>query len=410
MFVDYGNTVEPGTATHSLTLYRAASGALVFGAGTVQWSWGLDSDHDGGDVSASRRQHAASDGQPVRRHGRPAGDAPARARGRPPRRPTQTPPTSVITSPTAGATLPSGTPVTITGTATDAGGGVVAGVEVSVDGGKTWHPAQGRANWSYTWTTGSPGPVTIMSRAVDDSGNLETPSAGVTVTVSQPTGPLSIWSTTTTPSVGQRPRFDAVEVGVRFRSDVSGYITGIRFYKGATNTGTHVGNLWTSTGTLLATATFTGETATGWQQVNFATPVAITAGTIYIASYHTNVGYYSDDIGYFAGKSADNGPLHAPKDESGSRNGVYHYGSGGFPSNPSPGSTNYWVDVVFTSNAANLPPTVIGETPVPNAEGVSTATPNVTATFNESVLGSSITTSNFVLKDSDGNTVPATVS
>ena len=38
-------TYATGTATHSLTLYRAPSGALVFGAGTVQWSWGLDDDH-----------------------------------------------------------------------------------------------------------------------------------------------------------------------------------------------------------------------------------------------------------------------------------------------------------------------------------------------------------------------------
>ena len=45
-----------------------------------------------------------------------------------------------------------GTPFTITGTATDTGGGRVGGVEVSVDGGTTWHPATGRANWTYTWT------------------------------------------------------------------------------------------------------------------------------------------------------------------------------------------------------------------------------------------------------------------
>ena len=63
---------------------------------------------------------------------------------------------------------------------------------------------------------------------------------------------------------------------------MNGYITGIRFYKGSGNTGTHVGHLWTSTGTLLATATFSNETASGWQQVNFATPVAITAGTTYV--------------------------------------------------------------------------------------------------------------------------------
>ena len=38
---DYGNTFSGTTATHSLTEYRASSGALVFSAGTVQWSWGL---------------------------------------------------------------------------------------------------------------------------------------------------------------------------------------------------------------------------------------------------------------------------------------------------------------------------------------------------------------------------------
>ena len=42
-FTDYGSTVELGTTqTHNLTMYRAPSGALVFGAGTVQWAWGLD--------------------------------------------------------------------------------------------------------------------------------------------------------------------------------------------------------------------------------------------------------------------------------------------------------------------------------------------------------------------------------
>ena len=77
-------------------------------------------------------------------------------------------------------------------------------------------------------------------------------------------------------------------------------ITGIRFYKGSANTGTHVGDLWSSSGTLLATATFTNETASGWQQVNFSSPVSITAGTTYIASYHTNTGHYADTPYYFA--------------------------------------------------------------------------------------------------------------
>src|SRR5262249_10314619 len=44
--LDYGNTTGEGVATHSLTLYRAPSGALVFGAGTVYWAWGLSDNHD----------------------------------------------------------------------------------------------------------------------------------------------------------------------------------------------------------------------------------------------------------------------------------------------------------------------------------------------------------------------------
>ena len=54
-----------------------------------------------------------------------------------------------------------------------------------------------------------------------------------------------------------------------------------------------------STGTLLASATFTNETASGWQTVNFASPVAITANTTYVASYHSS-GYYSANANYFA--------------------------------------------------------------------------------------------------------------
>ena len=38
----------------------------------------------------------------------------------------------------------------------------------------------------------------------------------------------------------------AVELGVKFRANQAGYVTGIRFYKGSGNTGTHVGSLWNS--------------------------------------------------------------------------------------------------------------------------------------------------------------------
>jgi hypothetical protein len=104
-----------------------------------------------------------------------------------------------------------------------------------------------------------------------------------------------------------------VELGVKFTANVNGTISGIRFYKSSANTGTHVGNLWTSTGTLLATAIFSNETASGWQQVNFPTPVAITANTTYVASYHTSVGHYSADQTFFAHKFTAFTVLPAPQ-------------------------------------------------------------------------------------------------
>src|SRR5207244_3722406 len=102
-----------------------------------------------------------------------------------------TAPTSTVTSPAAGANLADGARVTVSGTATDTGG-VVAGVEVSTDGGTTWHPATGTNAWSYSWVAHGSPTATILTRAADDSGNLETPSAGATVNIACP---CSIWGT-----------------------------------------------------------------------------------------------------------------------------------------------------------------------------------------------------------------------
>jgi hypothetical protein len=159
----------------------------------------------------------------------------------------------------------------------------------------------------------------------------------------------SIWNSSNTPATVDSGDPSAVELGVKFRADAAGSIIGIRFYKATTNTGTHTGHLWSSTGTLLGTATFTSESASGWQQVSFANPVPIAANTTYIASYFAPVGHYSDNSNFFAVSGTDNPPLHALANGVDGLNGVYVYGSaGGFP-NASFQSTNYWVDVVYTS-------------------------------------------------------------
>jgi len=168
--------------------------------------------------------------------------------------------------------------------------------------------------------------------------------------------------TTAAPPVNQQNLFDStivakggVELGMKFRSDVAGSITGVRFFKGVNGTGVHTGELWSAAGQLLATATFTSETASGWQQVNLTTPVKITAGATYIVSYNTN-GNYSDSPDYFDNYfGQSNGSLTAPGDAA---NGLYAYGTGSvFPTILAPSVDNYWVDVVF-NDGSNLPQAV----------------------------------------------------
>ncbi len=510
---DFGSTYAVGTAIHHLTMYRAASGALVFGAGTVNWAWGLDDQHDlAGTPTDARMQQATVNlfadmgAQPDTLQ---AGLVTASAST------DVTAPTATITAPAGGSSIQTGTPVTITGTASDVGG-QVGGVEVSTDGGATWHPASGRGSWSYAWVPGAVGPATLRARAVDDSANLGAASAAVDVTITgvpvcgngqvetgeacdggacctagcqlaaagtvcrpaagacdvaescsgtgaacpangfaangtscsdgdvcngaetcqagscgtgtpltcsdgnvctddtciptsgcvftNNTAPCSdgiactsdvcsngactgtpacpagescnlttgacealpgvhtIWPTGTVPSGTVTGAEASVELGVKFRSEVAGYVTGIRFYKSAGNIGTHVGNLWSNTGTLLATATFTGETASGWQQVAFASPVAIAANTTYVASYFCPNGFLNIAPNFFATQGVDRAPLHALADGVSGTNGVFTYGATSTFPTSSYAASNYWVDLTFTT-----------EPPAPGALVITTA-------------------------------------
>jgi hypothetical protein len=138
-------------------------------------------------------------------------------------------------------------------------------------------------------------------------------------------------------------------LGVKFESSQAGFITGIRFYKGNGNTGAHVGYLWTSGGTLLAQANFTGETASGWQQVSFSSPFSIAANTIYVASYFAPNGHYADDQNYFAGGGVTNGPLTALANSTPGGNGVFVYANAGEFPNRTYKASNYYVDVMFST-------------------------------------------------------------
>lgn len=344
---DYGTSVGSAVATHSLTMYRAESGALVFGAGTVFWSWGLSTEHQGAETPVDRNVQQAMINMFADMGIQPTTIDASLVLA------TQSPdslkPTSTITSPTLGANYAEGQHVLITGTAQDVGGGIIAGVEVSTDGGLHWFKATGRENWSFNWVVQATGTYTIMSRAVDDSVNLETPSAGKQVSVSLPTT-SSLWTHAVTPLVQTTLDRESVELGMRFQTTTAGAVTGIRFYKGFYNIGDHPVSLWTADGTRLATGVSTGESLSGWQTVTFSSPVQINAGVTYVASYHTG-GYYSSTDGYF-NSGYTSGPIRVSEGA-----GVFAYGTGTnvFPTTVF-NNTNYWVDVVFQSSTVNTAP------------------------------------------------------
>ena len=166
---------------------------------------------------------------------------------------------------------------------------------------------------------------------------------------------VSIFPQTATPAT-QFTETDPVELGVKFQSSTAGMITGLRFYKVASDTGPDVGSLWSSTGTLLAQAMYTNETASGWQDLTLSSPVPIAANTTYVVSYHTT-GSFADTQNYFATNGVTSGPLTALSSGSSGGNGVYLYGPGGFPKQTYLAS-NYFADVDFSAGSTNPPPTI----------------------------------------------------
>lgn len=267
-----------------------------------------------------------------------------------------TPPTVTDTSPKSGATGVSATgavtatfsapvdPGSVHFTLTDAAGGQVPGT-VSTSAGNT----------VATFMPGTQLPAgTVFTASVQASDGWGTAMSGpetwnFTTSTTPPayTCPCSLFGANTTPTDSTDP--NSVELGVRFTPGVNGTVTGIRFYKGTLNTGTHTGTLWSSDGAPLATGTFTDESASGWQTLTFATPVAVTAGTTYVASYHAPIGRYSYTTGYFT-YPHQNFPLTALASTGSQGNGTYAYGSSTtFPGSGSAG-TNYWVDVVFANS------------------------------------------------------------
>ncbi len=219
--------------------------------------------------------------------------------------------------------------------------GSLTGADIAASTNLTGAVANG-GDWNLEYTTGQ------IETATPFTASLMTTYQGLLASVFSnqlPTSP------SVTDGVGSAGDY---ELGMEFTSAKAGQINAIRYYKSPLETGNHTGHIWSSTGTLLGTVAFTGETASGWQQQALTTPLNIAANTTYVVSVNTNSYFATTTSGLST--TITNGDLSAVADGS---NGVYNTTPGAFPI-ASYSNSNYFRDVVFTPSAApsNQPGTI----------------------------------------------------
>lgn len=160
--------------------------------------------------------------------------------------------------------------------------------------------------------------------------------------------------TAATENDGPQAGLTGIELGVKFRTSVNGFVLGIRYYRTPQNNpGIHIGELYLkSSGARLGAATFVNESLTGWQTVVFATPIAVTAGTTYVAAYFSPNGNYISTLNGL-NTAIVNGQLTALASGTDGVNGVYNYAN--TPTFPTLNfqKSNYWVDIIFSSPNTN---------------------------------------------------------
>lgn len=339
-----GRFEDAMSANHHVVQYRAPSGALVFNAGTIQWSLGLTTTHledpFQGRLDLTMAQATTNIFQDM--GALPATPIDSCLSTRPP---DTAPPIATITSPAANSVVRIGTAVVLSGTANDTDG-QVGGVEISLDGGASWKRAEGRDSWHYEWhPTEAIGSYEVLARAVDDTGNIQPSPDRRTFDVGCGPSGCSIWKDTSIPIPPHVADPSPVEVGLKFRTDLPGNARAIHFWTAAANIGPHYVHLWSESGSLLASAS-SGPTSTdGWRSAYFDSSIALSPNVTYVASVHSPTGYAATDSGLV--ESAYRHPLRAL-----ANGGVYAYGSSpSFPSTPAPSSRNYWVDIDFEPSA-----------------------------------------------------------
>ena len=244
---------------------------------------------------------------------------------------------------------------TVTGTTfqlKDPGNNVITASLTTSSSQATLTPTSPLANgttYTVTLKGGSTGIKDVAGNALtnDYSWSFTTAAGGGGTT-------YAVFATTATPAEPTNNDGQGIVLGMKFRSTQSGVIIGVRYYKGAGTTGTHTGHLWTSAGVLLGSTTFAGETASGWQQATFASPITISVNTTYVVSLFSPSGHYAATDPYFTSAQV-NGPLRALANGEDGPNGLYRYSATSVFPNSSFNSSNYFVDVVFSTGSGSQP-------------------------------------------------------
>jgi hypothetical protein len=199
-------------------------------------------------------------------------------------------------------------------------------------------------------------------QATSAGGNSAFSSVAHATTTGSPPANDTLWSNSYNASENAYS-WGSYELGVKFEASVAGTVTGLRFFKTSFMNGfTHLGHLWSSNGTLLATATYTNETYSGWQQVNLSNPVSISPNTVYIVSFSSGGGLFGITTGYFNNAGVTNGPLQALANGVSGGDGVYHSGNGTFPTTSGSGM-NFWADLVFSPSSSSTTHVVLAAVP-----------------------------------------------
>ena len=346
-FTDYGSTTAFNqTATHNLVMYKAPSGARVFGAGTVQWAWGLDdyNEHTADPTMQQATVNLFADmgAQPTTLL---SGLVGASA-------------TTDTTAPTATITLAALVRRRrLAGHAQrhrDRRRRRRRGGRRGVDRQRL-HVASGDAARRAGPT---PGPPTARrarrSRCArrDDSGNLGAASAGASVTVNCP---CSIFGNRIAPADRRRRRPEPGrgrrQVQVRPLRDDHAASASTRPPPTPARTSAACGRRTASGSRRRRSA---ARAPAAGRRSRSPSPVQVMPDTTYVASYFAPNGHYSATQEYFypgpapgpnGGGTQDSPPLHAIRNQGTTGNGVYAYASNSTFPNNSYGAANYWVDV-----------------------------------------------------------------